>query len=145
MEVRELTKEQLESLLTTTEVAEMFDTEPRIVRREAKKGNIPGHVEIMGQHGFLPDEVEEWEVPESTGGSRGSVREDNRLRWKIWLTKEEEEALEAEGYEIENPRAKARARRARRRAAEKAQEEEVEATSELEADDSDDPFADFEV
>lgn len=137
----ELSQEKLEKLLTTTQVAEMFDTEPRIVRREAKKGNIPGFYEVMGQYGFDPDalESEGWEPPETS--SRGSsTRDDGRLRWKIWLTKEEEEALEAEGYEIENPRAKARARRAARKAAEG---EDTESEEVEETDDESDPFADF--
>lgn len=142
----ELSAEKLNKLLTTTEVAEMFDTSPRIVRREAKKGNIPGFYEVLGQFGFDPEEVEDWEPDLSTSTYTRSSRTDGRLRWKIWLTKEEEEALEAEGYEIENPRKIARQRRAARKAREEGEEgnvEEAEIEVPEEEAEENDPFAGF--
>ena len=134
----ELNLEKLETFLSTTEVAEMFDVSPGVVRREAKKDAIPGAVNILGRLGFDPELVQGWEPPEGRTG--GIKREDGRVRWKILLNDDEKAKLVAEGYEIEDPRAAGKARRAARKAAEKQGGEQTVAE---EANDGD-PFSDFE-
>ncbi|MFA5526299.1 MAG: helix-turn-helix domain-containing protein [Acholeplasmataceae bacterium] len=147
-ESMEITLEKLNSLLSTTEVAEMFDVSPGVVRRAARKGEVPGKIEVLGRVAFDPELVKDWEPPERRSAGR-ATRDDGRLRWKIWLTKEEAESLSEEGYEIENPREAARKRRAARKAKAAGtgvEESQVEDTDDDDDDDDDDdPFADFNV
>lgn len=121
--------DRLEDFLTTSEVAEEFDVSTGYVRREAKKGNVPGFVDILGRYAFDPDQIENWEP---TPGRRGrSTRADNRLRFKIYLTRDEADEL-SEVYDIVDPRKKAAERRAARKAKE-ANEVSGEQTPETEA------------
>jgi len=138
---------QLEQLLTVNDVAEMFDVEPRIVRREARKNNIPGAIDVLGRHGFDPDKVKEWEPPEPGTRRVGARREDGRQRYRIYLSPQEYEDLKAKGFELVDPREAAKARRAARKA-KKAAAAEAKADDGGQAaqveQDEEDPFADFE-
>jgi len=101
---------QLAKLITVQDVAEMFDVEPRIVRRAARKNEIPGTVKVLGKIGFDPDKVADW-VPLEAGERRGRVtREDGRRRYRIYLSEDEFKALKDE-HEIVDPRIASRARR----------------------------------
>lgn len=132
---------ELEQLLTITEVAELFGTEPRIVRREARKDTIPGTIKVLGKFGFDPDKVKDWVPPEPGTRTVGAKREDGRRRYRVYLSEEEATKLKAEGYELVDPREAAKQRRVARKAAKAAK---VEGTSETAAETGEgDPFADF--
>lgn len=109
--------EMLSKLWTVKQMAEYHNTRPGIVRREAKKGEIPGMIEVLGKMGFNPDEAMAWTPPEpGTRGPVGARREDGRQRYHVYLTKEEFAALTTEGYEVADPREAAKARREARKA-----------------------------
>ena len=128
---------QLEKLITVKDVAELFEVEPRIVRRESRKGAIPGQIKVLGKMGFDPDVVTSWVPPE--GGERISKREDGRRRYRIFLS-EEEYALLSATYEVVDPRVAAKARRAER----KAKAAAGGAATAAEVTDEEDPFGGFE-
>jgi len=134
---------QVEQLLTTKQVAEMFEVETRIVRRAARKGTIPGVVRILGRTGFVPELVKDWEAPEpGTFGARGPSRDDGRQRYVIFLSQEEYTKLAAE-HELVDPRERSKARRAARKA-----KEAAEATQTVDSSDNEDkenPFGDFNL
>jgi len=128
---------KLEKLITVQDVAEMFEVRPGIVRREARKGNVPGAIKVLGKTGFDPDLVQTWTPPE--GGERVSKREDGRRRYRIFLS-EEELATLSPTYEIVDPRVAAKARRAAKKAKAEAGGEVPAAAA-----DAPDPFEDFEA
>ena len=113
----DITKEQLQSLLTVTQVAEMHDVPARVVRKAAKAGTIPGQLEVLGKFGFDPELVTSWTPPEAGTRTVGVRREDGRQRYRLMATSDEAARLLAEGYEITDPRAAAKVRRAARAAA----------------------------
>lgn len=131
----EITVKKLQSLLTVSEVAAMFDVPARVVRKAAKASppTIPGMIKALGKYGFDPDLVAAWEVPAAGERVVGARREDGRQRYRIYLTPEEAAKLLTEGYEVTDPRKAA----AERRAAKKTTAGEVESPLE------EDPFADF--
>ena len=135
----EMTIAQLKALLTVKQVAEMFDVPDRTVRKAAKAGTIPGHVEVLGKDGFDPDLVSSWAPPEPGTRVVAAKRPDGRQRYRIYLSAEEAAKLLAEGYEVTDPRVASKARRAARAAA-KGEGSETEAKS---PEGSDDLFADF--
>lgn len=128
-----------ESLLTIQQVADMFDVPARVVRKEAKKGHIPGTVQVLGKYGFDPEKVTDWTPPEAGERVVGARREDGRQRYRIYLSPEEFETLKAGGYELNDPRVAAKARRAARKgkAAPQGEEKPGEPVA------GEDPFADF--
>lgn len=127
----------LEELITVTDVAEMFEVPNRIVRREAKAGNIPGALQVLGKYGFDSERVTEWTPPEA-GTRVVTTREDGRQRYRIYLTVEEAVTLKTQGFEVTDPREAAKARRAARKAAKATGAPAAEAAVE-----EGDPFADF--
>lgn len=132
-----------ETLLTVKQVAEMFEVEPRIVRREAKKDNIPGTYKLLGKVGFDPELVTDWSPPEvGVFGARGPKREDGRQRYTIYLNKEEKAKL-SEHYEVSDPREAAKARRAARKVAKAG----VTSSGDIAepSEDADNPFAEFNL
>jgi len=129
---------QLEKLITVKDVAELFEVEPRIVRRESRKGAIPGQIKVLGKMGFDPDVVTSWVPPE--GGERISKREDGRRRYRIFLSEAEFATLAEGGYEIVDPRVAAKARRTAR----KAKAAAGGAATAAEVTDEEDPFGGFE-
>lgn len=135
--------QQLESLISVSQVAEMHDVPARVVRKAAKAGTLPGTIKVLGKHGFDPELAQTWEPPEpGTFGVRAASREDGRRRYRIYLTAEEATTLLSQGFEVTDPRAAAKARRAAKKAAEAASDgaEATEAVSE-----ESDPFSDFGV
>ncbi len=135
---------QLENLLTVKDVAEMFEVEPRIVRREARKKNIPGAYDVLGRYGFDPEKVTEWEPPEPGERRVGARRDDGRQRYRIYLNQEEFTKLQSQGFEMVDPREAAKARRAARKAKKASAAEAGESEAVAAGDVSDeDPFADF--
>lgn len=130
--------EQLQSLLTVKQVAEMHEVPARVVRKAVKDGTIPGHVEVLGKSGFEPDKVTSWVAPEPGTRVVGAKRADGRQRYRIYLTKEEAAKLLSEGYELSDPREAAKARKAARKAT-------GDAAPEAESEDADDLFAGFDV
>lgn len=129
--------EKLETLLSVKEVAEQFDVAARIVRKEAKAGNVPGAWEVLGRWGFDPEEVKGWEPPEA-GTRVASKREDGRVRFTVYLNDEELANLQAILPEdaVKDPRAARLARKAKKAA-------EAGGTEEVETPDGESPFGDF--
>ena len=128
--------EKLERMLTTSEAAEEFGTSPATLRREAKAGRVPGAEKFLKRWAFDPVVMtaEGWEPPEGSGTGATRTNEDGEAvyRWKIWATKDEISVLRSRGFEVENPREKARQRRARR--AEVDEVDDVETGEDLFAD-----------
>ena len=141
----ELDFTQLARLITVKDVAEHFEVEDRIVRREVRKTPcpIPGAVKILGKWGFDPDLVLEWTPPEG-GGERASKREDGRTQYRIFLSKEELATL-SPTYEIVDPRIAAKARRAARKAKAAAAAAGEGGDAVAVAGDTENPFNDFGV
>ncbi len=144
----DLSRERLEKLLTVGEVAKLFEVRQGIVRRCAKKKEVPGAVFVLGRYGFDPDDVMKWTPPDPGTRIVGVRRSDGRQRFSIWLDKTEHEACEAAGYEMSDPRKKAAERKAARTAAAEASAEGT-ATPDGAADaavavSENNPFADFE-
>ena len=136
----DITIEKLNSLLTIAEVAALHEVPARVVRKEAKAGNIPGQISVLGKFGFDPELVVNWEPPEPGTRTVAASRPDGRQRYRIYCNKEEAAKLLAEGFELTDPRVAAKARREARKAKEAGSE--TEATTEVEGAD---PFADFDV
>lgn len=135
-----MTKEEMQALLTVKEVAEMHDVPARVVRKAAKAGTIPGHIEVLGKSGFDPNLVGDWIAPEPGTRVVGAARADGRQRYRIYLNPEEAAKLLAEGFEVTDPRVAAKARRAARKAAKAAGGDEA---PEAPAEGGEDLFADF--
>ena len=139
-----LSREELQKLISVNDVAKLFEVRPGIVRREAKKDNIPGAYLMIGKYGFDPEEVMAWEPPVAGTRTVGAKREDGRQRYAIWLTLEEHAGLSPD-YEMTNPRERAAARRAAKKAAAAeapaATAGEADATVEVATEN---PFATFE-
>jgi len=138
------TLEELGSLLSVKEVAEMFEVTPSIVRRAVKAGTIPGVVEALGRTGFDADLVEAWVVPPSTSRTR-SQRDDGRKYYQVALSDDERATLTEQGFDITDKREEARARRAARKLAAAAAGAGATATVETEETDEEDLFAEFEA
>ena len=139
----ELDFTQLARLITVKDVAELFEVEDRIVRREVRRDPcpIPGAVKILGKWGFDPDLVTGWTPPEG-GAGRASKREDGRSQYRIFLTTEELATLST--YEIVDPRVAAKARRAARKAkAAAAEAGGDESAGAAASGDEPNPFGDF--
>jgi len=132
--------EQLQALLTVKQVAEQFGVPARVVRKAAKAGEIPGHIEVLGKDGFDPDKVMSWTPPEPGTRVVGAKRDDGRQCYHGYFNEEEVATLLAQGYEIIDPRVAAKERRAARKAA-KAEGTPEDVGAEAEGDDN--PFADF--
>lgn len=136
----------LEKLISVAEVAEHFGVRPGIVRRAAKKEEIPGAIKVVGKYGFDPVEMLKWVPPEPGTRRVGAKRADGRQRYNIWLTLEEEAGL-APKYEIVDPRERAKARRAAKKAAAAEGGATAESTDVADADvkvpEGGDPFATF--
>lgn len=130
----------LQALLTVKEVAEMHDVPARVVRKAAKAGTIPGHIEVLGKDGFDRDLVANWTPPEPGTRVVGAKRPDGRQRYRIYLTSEEAAKLLTEGYEVSDPRVAAKERRAAKKVA---QGEGSDVAVETKPSEEDDPFADF--
>ena len=142
----EITIEKLESLLTVKQVAERFGVRPGVVRKAVKKGTIPGAIKVFKtKDGFDPDLVADWVPPEpGEYGVRSPKREDGRRKYHAFLLPAEVEKLEAEGYEVVDPRVAAKARRAAKKAAEAGEASEAGEVNAAPASDSDaNPFSDF--
>lgn len=136
-----LTMEYLATLLTASQVAELKECTPATVRREHKKGNIPGAIEALGRVGFDPDAIDSWTPPE--GGTRVAVaRDDGRRKYWIWLNDSEAAAVKTQGYELEDPREVRKARRAARKASGGSKPEAVETAEEPAGEDL---FANFDA
>lgn len=140
----------LSQLVGLKEAAELVGCEVKTIRRAAKKGKVPGAIKVLGRWGFVPEELDGWEVPEVRSSPRGPSREDGRVRYKIYLTGEEAAKLGEAGFQLVNLAELARARRVERQAAKKAaQAEEVEPEEdeslEAEIGEDTDPFEAFEV
>ena len=138
------TLEQLGSLLSVKEVAEMFEVTPNIVRRAVKAGTIPGVVEALGRTGFDAELVEAWVVPESTSRTRAQ-RDDGRRYYQVALNAEEHTALTGQGFDITDKREEARARRAARKLTAAAAGAGATATVETDEEAEEDLFAEFEA
>jgi len=138
----EYTLEQLSSLLSVKEVAEMFEVSASVVRRAVKTGTIPGVVSALGRTGFDAEAVEAWVVPATTARTRSS-RDDGRRYFQIALSDEERASLAEQGFDITDKREESRARRAARKLA--AAAAAGEPTSEAESSDEEDPFDQFEA
>ena len=136
----EYTLEQLSSLLSVKEVAEMFEVSASVVRRAVKAGTIPGVVSALGRTGFDADAVEAWVVPATTARTR-SKRDDGRNYYQIALNDEERASLTEQGFEITDKREEARARRAARKLAAAA----AAGDDTAESSDEEDPFDQFEA
>ena len=137
----EMSVEQLQALLTVKQVAAMFDVPARVVRKAAKAGTIPGHIEVLGKDGFDPDKVANWTPPEAGTRVVGASREDGRRRYRGFFNDEELAVLLSQGYEITDPRVAAKERRAARKAAKA--EGGGEEASESPTEGAEDLFADF--
>lgn len=138
-QVEEYSLEDLEKLLGVSEVAEMFDVRPGTVRRAARKGEIPGAVEILGRHGFDPELVVQWE-PQEGSGRKAPRRDDGRQRYTIYLTVDEATDLGEKGYELIDPRERSRKRRQERKAKKAAAKVENEPET---SEDESNPFDSF--
>jgi len=110
----ELSQEQLDRLLTVKQFAELKNTTAGVIRREAKKENIPGMYRPWKTMGFDPIESAGWVAPD---GAQKIVREDGRRKFTAWLNEEEVMTLTELGIEVEDPRVAAKARRDARKAA----------------------------
>lgn len=133
---------ELSALLSVKQVAELKDVPARIVRKEARKGKIPGQVQVLGKYyGFDPELVESWTPPEAGTFGPRTKREDGRSWYRIALSPEEFATLDA-SYEIVDPRVAAKARRAARKAA-RAEAGEGTDVAQEEGESEGDPFADF--
>ena len=110
----EITQEVLDRLLTVAELATLKNTTAGVVRREAKKGNIPGLYMPWKKMGFDSEAVADWTPP--TGSAR-ILREDGRRKFTAWLNDEEVTTLSELGIEVVDPRIAAKARRDARKAA----------------------------
>ena len=120
-----------------------------VVRKEGKKGNIPGTYHVMGTIGFNPDEAREWVVP--AGSAARSSRDDGRLTYHIALLPDSEfPAMLAQvgADRLVDPREVSKAKRAARKAAAAAEAAKVaaavDATDADDIDDEEDLFEDFE-
>lgn len=109
MSEQDPTIKALEKLITAEQLAELLDVEPRVVRRAARKGQIPGTIKVLGRTGFDPDLAIEWKPAPGEAAPR---RADGRRPFRVYLTAEEQAALVEQGYEFVDPRAKRKARRA---------------------------------
>ena len=130
---------QLAKLITVNQVAEIHGVLPRVVRKAARAGEIPGTHSVLGKFGFDPEAVLGWEPPEGGGerAGRKAAREDGRRRYRIYLDEGEVTALRGRGFEIVDPRVAARERRQARKAGLSDVGEKADEAS------SPDPFADF--
>lgn len=108
----------LSKLISLKDAAALVGCTVGKLRREAKKGAVPGAVQVLGHWGFISDELQGYEVPESGSFGGGSKRSDGRLTFKIYLTDEEAKTLTDGGFELVDPRV-ARAERKAKQAAEK--------------------------
>jgi len=135
--MKEYSMEELAKLLTYRQVAELKNCPVSVVRRAARKNEIPGEVEVLGRTGFDPDLVMAWTPKE---GTPRTVREDGRRKYWVWANEAEVSEMTELGYEVVDPRVAARARREARKAKKAASgsDAETKAVSEPE-----DPFADF--
>jgi len=132
----------LSALLSVKQVAELFEVEPRVVRKEARKGKIPGQVQVLGKYyGFDPELVTNWKPPEAGTFGPRTKRDDGRSWYRIALSPEEFTTLNAQ-YEVVDPRIAAKARRAARKAAKTEAGEGQDIAQEATPEEGD-PFADF--
>ena len=135
----ELSQEQLDRLLTVKQFAELKNTTPGVIRREAKKDSIPGMYRPWKTLGFDPLESADWEAP---SGSARIVREDGRQKYMAWLNDEEKVTLGELGIEVIDQRIAAKARRDARKAAAVGAPTVVAVAGEA-PEAADDLFADF--
>jgi len=116
----EITKGQMESLISIKELAERLGLSRSVVYEAARAGKIPGTVRVLGKYwGFDPEKALNW--TRSRPG-RPPRRADGRQVYHVYWTVEEAAAAKAAGEEFIDPRAQAKARRAARLTAKKAQE-----------------------
>ncbi len=134
----EIAQEVLDRLLTVSELAALKNTTPGVVRREAKKNNIPGMHRPWKTLGFDSEMVADWVAP---AGSARIVRPDGRRKYTAWLNEEEVVTLGELGIEVVDPRIAAKTRRDARKAAKA--EAEGTATAEAPSEGAEDLFKDF--
>ena len=133
----------LSRLIGVKAVAEMKDVPTRVVRKEAKAGNIDGAIQVLGKWGFDPEKIGTWNPPEAGTRVATTTREDGRRSHRIFLTDEERTNLSAQGFEIIDPRIAAKARRDARKAAKAAKAAAGPAAEADIATEAADPFATF--
>lgn len=133
---------EMSALLSVKQVADLFEVPARIVRKEARKGKIPGQVQVLGKYyGFDPELVTNWTPPVAGTFGPRTKRDDGRSWYRIALSPEEFTTLDAT-YEIVDPRVAAKARRVARKAAKAEAGEGADVAQEATAEEGD-PFADF--
>jgi len=134
---RVLNQEEMAQLLTIAQFAKLVGASSSTVRKEGKKGNIPGCYHVMGTIGFNPEEAKSWTPP--SGSTVRISREDGRLLYSIALLPNTEfVTLTEAGYEIIDPRVAAAAKRELRKAARAEKEAAADAVSTTVAVDVDD-------
>ena len=134
-EQRVLNQEEMAQLITIAQFAKLVGVSSGIVRKHGKKGHIPGTYHVMGTIGFNPEEAKGWTPP--AGTAVRSSREDGRMLYSIALLADTElVTLQAQGFEITDPRVEAKNRRDARKAAKAAAK--VAVTTDVEVDEDDD-------
>ena len=140
---RVLNQEEMAQLITIAQFAKLVGCSSGVVRKEGKKGNIPGCYHVMGTIGFNPTEAKGWSAP--SGSAPRVSRSDGRLLYNVALLAAELTTLTEAGYEIIDPRVAAAAKREARkaaRAAAKAAEVVATVVTDDEEDVDDDDFFD---
>jgi len=123
---RVLNQEEMAQLITIAQFAKLVGCSSGVVRKEGKKGNIPGCYHVMGTIGFNPEEAKAWTPP--SGSAPRVTRDDGRLLYNIALLPEELATLTGT-YEIIDPRVEAAAKREARKVARAAQKAAAAATT----------------
>lgn len=109
---------RLEDLITLKNAAVLVGCRSGVLSKLAKKGEVPGAIQVLGRWGFDPAALVGFEAPKGTGRKGGfAKRPDGRHSYRIYLTPEEAKTLVEAGYEVIDP-AVARAARKAKKAAE---------------------------
>lgn len=85
--------EMVETLMSASQIGELFDCDREIVAREARKGKLPEGAAIMVAKRWLfdPAKLEGWEPP-AKGVFGAKRREDGRRRYTLYLHEGDAEA-----------------------------------------------------